>query len=71
VSLDAPLVLGQLPECGVPDCRELASPRGGQQGVVVTVSAGARRLQLQTYAFTCVQHTEEFMQITRAGGQVG
>lgn len=62
-----PLVLGALPECGVIDCPEMASPRGGRQGIVVTMTGSERRLRMQAHIFTCAKHSQEFARMADAG----
>jgi uncharacterized protein YidB (DUF937 family) len=61
----------QHPECGVIDCPEMAATRGGQQGIVVTLSSAGLRLQVQAWIYTCAKHTEEFKRIALAGGVLG
>lgn len=55
------LALAQLPECGVIGCREEADPQGGEQGMVLNITAGGRHLEMQSYSFLCTQHAAEFV----------
>lgn len=65
-----PLILAQHPECGVIDCLEMATTRGGQRGFIVTVSGAGLALRVQLWGYVCAKHAEEFDRMARAGGGV-
>lgn len=61
------LVLAALPQCGALDCPEMANPRGGHQGLLVTVSSAGLSMRMQSHVFLCAKHSEEFGRLAQGG----